>query len=192
MQLSGHEYLKQTRAYCDYLEEHFNNIARAFDEVYSKCKHLPFFADDYNYHTLYNQVEYHDLSKFMAEEFTQYRNQFFPAQGVPTIEKANAFTLAWIHHYSSNRHHWESAVNDIDVMHMIIDWTAMSYKFGGTAQSYYEANQHKIKLNSNLIEFMHTIFNYLKDSHEHTNQHGAGTAEQSTCVSKWPDIYEQH
>ena len=42
----------------------------------------------------------------------------------------------------------------------------MSYKFGGTAQSYYEANQHKIKLNPTLTEFMYTIFNCLKDSHD--------------------------
>ena len=42
----------------------------------------------------------------------------------------------------------------------------MRYKFGGTAQSYYEANLHKIKLNPILSEFMYTIFNYLKDSHD--------------------------
>lgn len=52
MKLIGHEYIKQTREYCDYLEEHFNNIAKAFEEVTKACKQLNFFIDDYNFHTL--------------------------------------------------------------------------------------------------------------------------------------------
>lgn len=167
MQLIGHEYIKQTRAYCDYLEEHFNNIAKAFDEVYSACKQLNFFIDDYNFHTLYREVELHDISKFSAEEFTQYREKFFPINNQQV--DVTDFNKAWEHHYTNNTHHWESATTQLDVVHMVIDWTAMSYKFGGTAQSYYEANLHKIKLQPDLIDFMYTIFNKLKDSHEHTN-----------------------
>lgn len=168
MTLIGHEYIKQTRAYCNYLEEHFNNIVKAFDEVNSKCKHLPFFVDDFNYHTLYMQVEYHDISKFSTKEFVPYRNKFFPVQ-LPSIEEGSQdFKLAWAHHYNSNTHHWESAITEIDVVHMIIDWTAMGYKFRDTAQSYYEANQHKIKLRPDLVPFMYTIFNALKGSHDST------------------------
>ena len=172
MKLIGHEYIKQTRAYCDYLEEHFNNIAKAFDEVYLACKQLNFFMDDYNFHTLYREVELHDISKFSAEEFTQYREKFFPVKVlnlfyIPVM--LYNFTEAMEHHYTKNTHHWESATTQLDVVHMVIDWTAMSYKFGGTAQSYYEANKHKIKLQPDLIDFMYTIFNKLKDSHEHTN-----------------------
>ena len=162
MKLLGHEYIKQTRAYCDYLEEHFNNIALAFDEVYSKCKHLPFFTDDFNYHTLYHQIELHDISKFSSEEFTQYRTKFFPT--TEELSYVKDFDKAWKHHYTNNSHHWESATTEIDVVHMIIDWTAMSYKFGGTAQSYYEANQNKIKLKRDLVPFMYSIFNTLKDN----------------------------
>lgn len=161
MQLIGHEYIKQTRAYCDYLEEHFNNIAKAFDEVYSACRQLNFFIDDYNFHTLYREVELHDISKFSAEEFTQYREKFFPLNNQQV--DVSDFDKAWEHHYTNNTHHWESATTQLDVVHMIIDWTAMSYKFGGTAQSYYEANLHKIKLQPDLIGFMYTIFNKLKD-----------------------------
>lgn len=164
MKLIGHEYIKQTRAYCDYLEEHFNNIAKAFDEVYSACKQLNFFIDDYNFHTLYREVELHDISKFSSAEFTQYRKKFFPINN-QQVDVTN-FDKAWEHHYTNNTHHWESATAQLDVIHMVIDWTAMSYKFGGTAQSYYEANLHKIKLQPDLIDFMYTIFNKLKDSHE--------------------------
>lgn len=166
MLLIGHEYIKQTRAYCDYLEEHFNNIAKAFDEVAEACSDLLFFADNYDYHTLREQVKQHDLSKFSAEEFTQYREKFFPVKStnlfyIPFM--LSDFAQAWEHHYTNNTHHWESATTELDVIHMIIDWTAMGYKFGGTAQLYYEANQHKIKLQPSLIEFMYTIFNKLKD-----------------------------
>lgn len=161
MQPIGHEYIKQTRAYCDYLEEHFNNIAKAFDEVYSVCKQLNFFIDDYNFHTLYREVELHDISKFSAAEFTQYREKFFPINNQQV--DVTDFDKAWEHHYTNNTHHWESATTQLDVVHMVIDWVAMSYKFGGTAQSYYEANLHKIKLQPDLIDFMYIIFNKLKD-----------------------------
>jgi argonaute-like protein implicated in RNA metabolism and viral defense len=113
---------------------------------------------------LHNQVEHHDISKFSAEEFTQYRDKFFPVQGIPIDDKPHAFKLAWVHHYNSNTHHWESASTEIDVLHMIIDWTAMGYKFGDTAQSYYESQQDKIKLNPDLVPFMYQIFNALKDN----------------------------
>ena len=166
MQLIGHEYIKQTRAYCDYLEEHFINIAKAFEEVTEACRNL--IVKDCDYYTLLEQVERHDLSKFFEEEFTQYREKFFPVKianlfYLPTV--IYNFANALDHHYEKNTHHWESATTETDVFHMVIDWTAMSYKFGGTAQSYYEANQHKIKLNPTLTEFMYTIFNCLKDSH---------------------------
>lgn len=164
MQLIGHEYIQQTRAYCDYLEEHFIHIAKAFEEVTEVCKQSVYFADAYNYRTLHQAVRYHDISKFSAEEFTQYRNKFFPLHADQSY--VTDFEQAWKHHYLVNTHHWESATTELDILHMVIDWTAMSYKFGGTAQSYYKANQHKIKLNPTLTEFMHTIFNYLKDSHE--------------------------
>lgn len=166
MNLIGHEYIQQTRAYCDYLEEHFNHIAKAFEEVSEACSTILFFANDYDYKTLQKQVKLHDLSKFSAFEFTQYRDKFFPTADSAQYSPDYCFTQAWKHHYLLNTHHWESAVSELDVLHMVIDWTAMSYKFGGTAQSYYEANQHKIKLNPTLTEFMHTIFDYLKDLNE--------------------------
>ena len=173
MRLIGHEYIKQTRAYCDYLEEHFNNIAKAFKEVVGSHKNtkIPICTRDFLY--LYKSVKYHDFSKFSAEEFTQYRNKFFPVFQYNQIQED--FDQAWKHHYTNNTHHWESAQTQIDVLHMIIDWTAMSYKSGGTAQSYYEANLHKIKLQPDLIDFMYIIFNKLKDSHEHTNTNVTGT-----------------
>ena len=42
---------------------------------------------------------------------------------------------------------------------MVIDWTAMGYKFGDTAQEYYEANKDKIVIKEiALYNFMYEIF----------------------------------
>lgn len=163
MQLAGHEYVKQIRSYCDYLEEHFINIEKAFNEVYSKCKHMSFFANDFNYHTLYTQVKYHDLSKFSSEEFIPYVNKFYLPQAIPVNDKPHEFELAWVHHYNSNTHHWESASTAIDVFHMVIDWTAMGYKFGDTAEEYYNSNYSKILLKPDLIPLLGQIFQALKE-----------------------------
>jgi hypothetical protein len=42
---------------------------------------------------------------------------------------------------------------------MVIDWMAMGYKFGDTAQQYYEKNKEKIKLPGYAVKFMYEIFN---------------------------------
>ena len=96
-------------------------------------------------------------------EFTQYRNKFFPIGESTDQQKVN-FAVAWKHHYINNHHHWETAIEKIDIVHMVIDWTAMSYKFGDTAEEYYTANKDKIVLSAYLTEFMHTIFKCLKDN----------------------------
>lgn len=167
MKLIGHEYIKQTRAYCDYLEEHFNNITKAYKEVVEVCSKLDLFKGDLSIFHLIEVVKHHDVSKFSSNEFTQYRDKFFPInvlfEFAPEVFNPKTFNQAWEHHYTNNTHHWESATTQLDVIHMVIDWTAMSYKFGGTAQSYYEANLHKIKLQPDLIGFMYIIFNKLKD-----------------------------
>lgn len=48
-----------------------------------------------------------------------------------------------------------------DIIHMVIDWTAMGYKFGDTAQQYYESNKDKIELSDEHKMFMYEIFDRL-------------------------------
>jgi hypothetical protein len=45
--------------------------------------------------------------------------------------------------------------------HMVIDWMAMGYKFGDTAQQYYEANKDKIELPDYAVDFIYEIFKRL-------------------------------
>jgi len=170
----GQEYIDRTRAYLDYLEEHFNNIRKAFQELSEACDGMPWVGDDCTWHKLRQEICYHDVSKFSAEEFTQYRDKFFPLH-IPSNEDNSNFKKAWEHHYTNNEHHCEFINNlpseDINtkpglveryLVHMLVDWTAMGYKFGDTAEKYYEANKAKINLHKEHEDFIYTIFDKLK------------------------------
>jgi len=168
----GHQYIKATRDYCDYIEEHLNNVYRAFHEVAKACDGMDWVGDDYTYHTLRSEVMAHDLSKFSKEEFVPYRSNFF---GTQELEEDNSFTLAWEHHKENNPHHWESirypetkegtcgyGRTEMDLVHMIVDWTSMSYKFGGDAQSYYETNKDNIIIREEWLPFAYEVFNNIR------------------------------
>ena len=170
--MDGQDYIDKTREYLDYLEKHINNIARAFQEVSEACDGMAWVGDDFSWHTLRNEVEQHDLSKFTKEEFTQYRDNFCPTQfelDNPMSVKQN-FGNAWNHHKRHNPHHHESiryeaglpGLTELDIVHMIVDWTAMSYKFGGSAQSYYEANADKITVRGDFLPFMYEVFSRIR------------------------------
>lgn len=169
----GQHYINQTRAYLDYLEEHFTNIRKAFQELSEACKGMIWVEDDYFWHSLRNEICWHDVSKFSVEEFTQYRAKFFPTEYDTNNINTN-FSKAWEHHYSCNEHHAEfinSLSNDVQttklglveryLVHMLVDWVAMGYKFGDTAQQYYEANREKIGLLPKHEQFIYTIFERL-------------------------------
>jgi len=172
-QMISQQYIDQTRAYLDYLEEHFTNIRKAFQAISEACDGMVWVGDDCTWHTLRNEVCWHDVSKFSKEEFTQYRAKFFPTE-YDTEDIALNFAEAWNHHYSCNEHHAEfiNALSDEVItdkpglverylVHMVVDWTAMGYKFGDTAQHYYEANRAKINLLPQHEEFIYTIFERL-------------------------------
>ena len=154
--MKGQDYIDKTRVYLDYLEEHIENVRLAFCKLSKECEGMHWVGDDYSWHALREEVIHHDLSKFSRAEFVQYRDSFFP---VTDFDKADSrMGEAWEHHKTENHHHHETIENYLDVVHMIIDWTAMSYKFGGTAQEYYETNKDKIKLTPDHEKFMYEIF----------------------------------
>ena len=171
----GLKYVIKTREYCDYLEEHLTNVKWAWDVLQDKCKDMDFIWDDYKWSCIDYWVKEHDLSKFSKEEFTQYRNNFFPVEN-ESVNK-NSFNDAWEHHKKENDHHWENwtkllpdeigeedKISSVEYhaplfcVHMIIDWMAMGKKFGDTAQIYYEANKDKIKLPDWAVRFIYEIF----------------------------------
>jgi len=158
--MEADNYIQKTREYLDYLEEHIDNVRKAFCELSEVCRDMYWVSDDYQWHNLRGDIIQHDISKFSRYEFVQYRDSFFP---VKESDKNNScIEDAWEHHKSKNSHHHETVKNFSDVIHMVIDWTAMGYKFGGTAQQYYESNQDKISLSAEHKKFMYEIFKRLK------------------------------
>lgn len=154
--MKGQDYIDATLKYLDYLKEHLDNVARAFDEVSEACADMKTVHDDFYWNLLKDQVIHHDVSKFSAEEFTQYRDAFFP------IDEVKPLGEAWEHHKQWNTHHWETANSVIDIFHMVIDWTAMGYKFGGTAQEFYEKHKDKINLSPENTKLLYQIFKRLE------------------------------
>lgn len=154
--MKGQDYIDKTREYLDYLEEHLENVRVAFIEVTHACEGMPWVGDDFSWFTLKAEVECHDLSKFSPEEFVQYRNSFFPVSEKDREE--SGMDKAWENHKKANHHHHESVDNYLDVVHMVVDWTAMGYKFKDTAQSYYEKNKDRIMLDDSYVPFMYEIF----------------------------------
>lgn len=166
------EKIKKTREYLDYLEEHYNNVQKAWAELQEKCKDMRFIWDDYFYSEIDSEVINHDESKMSPEEFQKYRQFFYPCVG--EIKNKGLFLEAWEHHKKENLHHWESWTNrdlqyqfwEMAIVHNIIDWMAMGYKFGDTAQSFYEKqkSEGKIKIPENAEDFIYEIFKrvYLK------------------------------
>ena len=161
-EMEATEVINQTRAYLDYLEEHIDNVRKAFQEVSEACEGMPWVGDDLTWHTIRHEVAQHDLSKFSKEEFTQYRAKFYPTKG----EQPNKddFKLAWKHHVAHNVHHHEAAKTENDIVHMVVDWTAMGYKFGDTAEEYYFANESNIPINIELRVFLLQVLNNIRNN----------------------------
>ena len=126
--MKGEDYIESTRKYLDYLQEHLANVSKAFSELSEACDGKEHWVgDDCAWHTLHNEVVRHDISKFSKEEFVQYRDHFF---AVNDFDKENScFGAAWENHKKENHHHHETAKNYNDLVHMVVDWVAMSYKF---------------------------------------------------------------
>lgn len=154
--MTGQDYIEKTRGYLNYLEEHLENVRLAFIEMSDACDGMPWVGDDCTWHTLRADVMAHDLSKFTKNEFTPYRDYFFPANDAD--KGSGDFGAAWENHKTQNLHHHETAENYVDIVHMVIDWTAMGYKFGDTAREYYENNKEKMRLSGEHEEFIYEIF----------------------------------
>ncbi len=156
--MHGQKRIEKFREYLDYLEEHIENIRRAHDEVMRACSEMWFAKDDVFWHTLRQVVCEHDMSKFGAEEFVQYANAFYADRYVDEQHAKAALATAWEHHKANNPHHHESAACDLDLVHMVIDWTAMGYRFGDTAEQFYRKHAEEMNFSDAQVDFLNEIF----------------------------------
>ncbi|MBN2545728.1 MAG: hypothetical protein JXB50_08025 [Spirochaetes bacterium] len=149
-----YEKIEKTKEYLDYIEEHYNNVQKAWKLVQEKCKDEKFIYDDFEFSILDNEIRNHDLSKLDKEEFTQYRDRFYKYDNNKKNDIINKnFDNAWNNHKEKNDHHYETWTKKrysyprmqlLHCVHMIIDWIAMGFKFNDTALEYYKRNQDNI------------------------------------------------
>jgi len=168
------EIIKRTREYLNYIEEHILNIQKAFKELNDSkgFQQTHFCYDDFNFFRLKDMIMGHDKSKLSEGEFVQYRKSFYPTD--IEMEKYGKYPMseAWEHHKENNDHHWERIEKECteygyyQCIHMVIDWTAMGYKFGDTAKEYYKINKEKIKLPDWAVKFIYEIFEMLEEKGE--------------------------
>jgi hypothetical protein len=160
--------INKTREYLNYLESHILNVKKAWEELQDKCKDMRFITDDFYYNWIDMEINSHDMSKFSEFEFVQYREFFYPSDSKNIVEltKSN-FEKAWEHHEEKNQHHWQNFTSkdyanpcewEVHCVHMIIDWMAMGYQMGDTAQMYYEKNKNVIMFPDYIINFIYEIF----------------------------------
>ena len=159
----------KTKKYLDYLHKHIQNVSKAWTVLVERCSDMSFIRNDSLYFAIDKELEFHDLSKLSPEEFIPYRKQFFPVN--EDEKKHSGFAKAWKHHKENNLHHWETWTQkefnntdewQIHCVHMVVDWMAMGYQFGDTAQEYYEKN-NKINLPQYAVDFIYEIFRRLKE-----------------------------
>lgn len=166
--MEGYKHISKIREYLDYIEEHLQNVEKAWEILQDKCPDMKFVYDDYMNFTIKEMVKYHDLSKFSNEEFIPYQRNFFPIG-----EKTECgFKFAWEHHKACNPHHWQNwttledevVPNELEChcVCMVVDWVAMGLKFDDSAQAYYEKNKEQIDLPDWAVEFIYEIFDKIK------------------------------
>ncbi len=160
--MAGQDYIDKTRDYLNYVEEHLENVRKAFSELSLACDGMQWVGDDYAWHMLREEVIWHDVSKLSQAELVPYTDKFYPTEHEPMEWYNNGFDKAWEHHKRHNQHHHESVKTYTDIVHMVIDWTAMGYKFGDTAQEYYERNKDNISLSDDHEKFLYELFDKLE------------------------------
>ena len=100
------ELIQKTREYLDYIEEHYDNVQKAWALLQDKCRDFDFVSDEQLFAVIDEKIKHHDESKLSAEEFTQYRQKFYPTSYETKNKKL--FDRAWEHHKRYNDHHWQN------------------------------------------------------------------------------------
>ena len=173
---------KQEKAYLKYIENHKENIYKAFDEM-KECSIVYQLGGDDLLNALFRRVVEHDNSKYSLQEFDAYRKNFFPISQQEKEENKKDFEKAWEHHWRHNPHHWQYRQNKesfnrnneeevLDVLENVLDWMAMGYQFNDRPYQYYENNKENIKLCNEEKAFLEYIIyegidaEYIKEEKE--------------------------
>lgn len=182
-EMQGLKQIARIRQYCDYVERHLNNVAKAWEILQKTLIHEKEIWDDFCFWSIHHLIEFHDISKMDAEEFIPYCEWFYHPYGKECdsfntkgenehTQLQDAFKKAWEHHKEKNPHHWQNWTRLKKRSHpyedgwhlvcMVADWMAMGMEFGDTAEEYYSRNKDNIILPDWAEEFLQQIFLCLK------------------------------
>lgn len=174
--------------YYNYIKDHISNVNIAYIKVrdFLEAERLAF--DDSEilsydevlkaFFSIVNDVRDHDLSKFGDEEFEPFRIHFYPTNKEKSMDSdiqrmfSLEFDNACKHHYRNNNHHPKYWVDDegnnsdmplYTILHMLIDWEAMSMVKGGSVLDYWKNNakSEKEAMTSNTINIVNELVNII-------------------------------
>ena len=166
--------------YKKYIEEHKENIKKAFIEL-STCPDLDWLITEDLSCKLFERIKIHDNSKYSAEEFDAYRWFYYPANKLEKAVGNYLFESAWKHHYENNDHHWQCPKRQIEefteeielaCLENICDWLAMGYKFNDRPIHYYNQHKDEICLPKKQITFMENVMTDLEKTKRDMTKYG--------------------
>lgn len=145
---------EKEKEYKEYVDTHIANVQKAWSILKSNDKFIRYIEIEDNCNSrsmtifidlMDSMINNHDSSKYSYEEWEGYRKEYFPVDEQEKIDNAPNAEKAWIHHYTTNMHHWDWwAKNNcqermplVCVVEMCCDWIAMSMKFGDTAYNWF-------------------------------------------------------
>jgi hypothetical protein len=145
--------------------EHVANVEKAY--IWLREKEI--ISDE-----LTTQINWHDVSKYLKDEYDAYDNYFY---GKKTEKVKTEFNYAWLHHIHNNPHHWQHwvLVNDEDgthalempreyVIEMICDWWAFSHKSGNLYEifDWYKSHKENMILHEKTKKLVEEILDKIK------------------------------
>lgn len=151
--------------YSNYIMEHVANVEKAY--IWLREKEI--ISDE-----LTTQINWHDVSKYLKDEYDAYDNYFY---GKKTEKVKTEFNYAWLHHIHNNPHHWQHwvLVNDEDgthalempreyVIEMICDWWAFSHKSGNLYEifDWYKSHKENMILHEKTKKLIEEILDKIK------------------------------
>ena len=158
-----------------YLQEHKENVAKAFHWLRLKLPHLLVGYYDYEWQICMA----HDHSKDKEDEYDAYDAYFY---GEKTEEVKQNFSKAWLLHIHRNPHHWQHWILRNDdptkeetlipmdypyILEMICDWWSFSWKSGELTELLTWYYEHKdIKLHPDTKKVVERILKDIKEKLE--------------------------
>lgn len=117
----------EQRKYSEYLIGHISNTKKGYFWIKENAPEMLKYCNKKN---VENNLIVHDESKYSPEEYNAYSNYFYGKVRTPEIKKA--FDIAWLHHWTNNKHHpeyWHGLPMPEDyIIEMICDWWSFSWR----------------------------------------------------------------